>query len=187
MTTFAIDYDGTWTTDPEAFRSFAALLRRRGHRVLIVTARVSGHGEVERECGQHVDRILFAGAGLKRDNCEANGENVNVWIDDMPSMIGPPVPLIGADKIVDVETPPSNVVSLAAHRVHPGTEWISYCGQCIACGYQALHVAPIPDWAEAAPTPDCHKCGAPRAVLPRIEMPEQLNDGSAHAWTPPPE
>lgn len=93
--TFAIDYDGTWTADPEAFRAFASLLRRRGHRVLLVTARVSGHGEVERECSTYVDRVLFSGAAYKRECCEANGEAVHVWIDDMPGMIGPDVPLIG--------------------------------------------------------------------------------------------
>jgi hypothetical protein len=79
------------------------------------------------------------------------------------------------------------VINLAEHRSIPGTEWVSYCGQCIACGYQAMHVAAFPDWAETAPTPDCHKCGAVRAVLPRRSMPEQMNDGSAQPWVRPPE
>lgn len=87
--TFAIDYDGTWTADPEAFRAIATMLRRRGHRVLLVTARVSGHGEVERETAQHVDRVLFCGAEYKREHCAAVGESVDVWVDDMPGMIGP--------------------------------------------------------------------------------------------------
>lgn len=86
--TVAIDYDRTWTADPEAFAAFANLLRRRGHRVIIVTARVSGHGEVERECGSHVDRVLFSGAGYKREHAVANGETVQIWIDDMPETIG---------------------------------------------------------------------------------------------------
>ena len=88
MTTYSIDYDGTWTSDPEAFRAFSALLRRRGHRVLVITARVSGHGEVERECGPFVDRVLFSGANYKREHARAHGEIVHVWIDDMPEMIG---------------------------------------------------------------------------------------------------
>jgi hypothetical protein len=56
-----------------------------------------GHGGgLERECSPHVDRLLFSGAAYKREWCEAKGETVNVWVDDMPGMIGPDVPLIGA-------------------------------------------------------------------------------------------
>lgn len=93
--TIAIDYDGTWTADPAAFGAFACLLRKRGHRVLVVTARVSGHGEVARECEPHVDLVMYSGAAYKRDHCEALGEKVDIWIDDMPGMIGPDIPLIG--------------------------------------------------------------------------------------------
>jgi hypothetical protein len=96
--TFAIDFDGTWTADAESFQAFAAMLRERGHRVLIVTARVGGRGlgEVYFHCEKHVDRILSSGAEYKREHCEANGERVDVWVDDMPGMIGPDIPLIGA-------------------------------------------------------------------------------------------
>ncbi len=79
----------------EAFAAFANLLRRRGHRVIIVTARVSGVGEVYYRCEKHVDRILSSGADYKRDYAEAHGEKVSIWIDDMPGMIGPDIPLIG--------------------------------------------------------------------------------------------
>lgn len=80
----------------------------------------------------------------------------------------------------------ADIINMAERRPWPGTEWLSYPGQCTACGYQAMHVAAIPDWAEAAPTPDCHKCGAERSVLPRRVPPETFNDGSAKPWVPPP-
>jgi hypothetical protein len=96
MKTFAIDYDGTWTADPEAFAAFANLLRKRGHRVIIVTARVSGVGEVYFHCEKHVDRILASGASYKRDYATEHGETVNVWVDDMPEMIGPDVTIFGS-------------------------------------------------------------------------------------------
>lgn len=86
---FAIDYDATWTADPVAFAAFAQVLRSRGHRVLIVTARDSGHAEVERECGPHVDRVLLSRRTPKREYCEDNGERVNIWIDDRPWSVGP--------------------------------------------------------------------------------------------------
>lgn len=95
MSTIAIDYDGTWTADPELFRFIAARSWARGHRVLVVTARVSGHGEVTRECEPYVDRVLFSGAEYKRAHCDAMGEKVDIWIDDMPGMIGPDIPLVG--------------------------------------------------------------------------------------------
>ena len=101
MKTFAIDFDGTWTADPEAFKEIAKILKLNGHRVIIVTARISGSGVVERECGAFVDRILFSGAEYKRDFCEKNGEKVNIWIDDMPGMIGPDIPIIKIGEMED--------------------------------------------------------------------------------------
>lgn len=83
----AIDYDGTWTEDPDMFETLTTVMRMRSHRVLVVTARVSGEAEVERKCGPFVDRILFSGRTPKRDYCHEQGELVDVWIDDMPDLI----------------------------------------------------------------------------------------------------
>ena len=92
--TYAIDYDGTWTSDVEAFKAFASLLRRRGHTVIIVTSRASGGTEVERECKAHVDEIIFAGRSWKRAAAERAGYKPDVWIDDMPEMIGRPPQIV---------------------------------------------------------------------------------------------
>lgn len=94
MTTWAIDYDGTWTADPEAVAAFAALLRRRGHRVIVVTARASGHGEVMREASAHVDRVLFSGPTLKAVYAASQGESVQVWLEDNPEMVGSDVDVV---------------------------------------------------------------------------------------------
>lgn len=84
-----------------------------------------------------------------------------------------------------------DIIDLGSHRSVlrpiPGTKWMTWLGQCIGCGHQAMHIAPIPDWAAGPVTPDCHRCGAERAVLPMAEMPEQMNDGSAKPWAPPEE
>jgi hypothetical protein len=95
VSTYAIDYDGTWTSDPEAFRAFASLLRRRGHTVIIVTSRATGEAEVERECRPYVDGIVLAGRAWKRHAAENAGYKVNVWIDDMPEMIGRAPEIVG--------------------------------------------------------------------------------------------
>ena len=86
--TIVIDYDGTWTLDPIAFAAFARMMRGRGHRVIVITARATGHGEVERETSAHVDRVLFSRGAPKRDCAVENGESVSVWIDDDPESIG---------------------------------------------------------------------------------------------------
>ncbi len=36
---FAIDYDGTWSRDPDGFRLIVELLRARGHGCIMVTGR----------------------------------------------------------------------------------------------------------------------------------------------------
>jgi ribonucleotide monophosphatase NagD (HAD superfamily) len=87
MITVAIDYDGTWTADPEAFAAFANLLRKRGHRVIIVTARATNYAEVVKAVGKSVDRVIGTSGAAKRSYCEACGESVSIWIDDMPEMI----------------------------------------------------------------------------------------------------
>jgi hypothetical protein len=102
MSTFAIDYDGTWTADPGAFVAIASLLSLRGHRVIVVTSRIEGAADLARDCKPHVDRILFSSATYKRDYCTAAGEKVDVWIDDMPEMIAAGVPLLGASGFAEV-------------------------------------------------------------------------------------
>jgi hypothetical protein len=77
-----------------------------------------------------------------------------------------------------------DVVDLSTRRSVSGTAHMTWCGQCVACGHQAMHVSPIPDWAAAPATPDCHRCGATRSVLVRCEYPETFNDGTAVPWTP---
>jgi hypothetical protein len=94
-TTYAIDYDGTWTTDPEAFQAFASLLRRRGHTVIIVTARATGAAELEDACRPYVDDIVLAGREWKREAAKRSGYTVNVWIDDMPEAIGRTPTILG--------------------------------------------------------------------------------------------
>ncbi len=81
----------------------------------------------------------------------------------------------------------AGVILLAAHRTWPDTAWVTYCGQCIECGHQAMHVQALPDWAIAPPTVDCHHCGAARSVLLRRDLPAQMNDGTAQPWVHPPE
>lgn len=84
----AIDYDGTWTTDPEGWRQFYQLMTRRGHRVVMVTGRSGwtadmGRGELPRDM-----EIIYTKGQLKEHYVRTHrAYKVDIWIDDMPGMI----------------------------------------------------------------------------------------------------
>lgn len=84
--TFAFDYDGTWTRDPEGFRLMVELLRRRGHTCIMVTGRgdVGRFGAEVREAIGDFMPIVFAAGGWKAGAAERAGYKVAVWVDDMP-------------------------------------------------------------------------------------------------------
>ena len=84
----ALDYDGTYTTDPGLWHSFIAASRARGHRIFVVTMRFPSEGrELEQRLGQHVDRIIFTAREAKRRHVQRLGHDVDVWIDNHPEYI----------------------------------------------------------------------------------------------------
>lgn len=91
MATYGIDYDETWTTDPTLWTQFTRTAVSRGHRVVLVTNRVSRRpwGPEVRTAlrGVPVDGIVFAGAAPKRQAALQAGHRVDVWIDDSPQTV----------------------------------------------------------------------------------------------------
>lgn len=89
----AIDYDDTWTADPELWAGFCRMALARGHEVWCVTARPPAMmTEVTVTAGAVLgaDRCLTAGAEPKARAFERQtGKRVDIWIDDMPEMIQP--------------------------------------------------------------------------------------------------
>lgn len=88
----ALDFDNTYTADPELWIRFVDFARKRGHHVYIVTMRYD-HGwerdEVHKELVDHVDGMIFTSRAAKRKHCVDNhGMHFDVWIDDNPEMIG---------------------------------------------------------------------------------------------------
>lgn len=85
----AIDYDNTYSADPEGWTQVIKLMEGRGHQFVCVTGR-SNQGEF----GQQVIRainglipIVFAGEFWKKEAAAKNGWKVDVWIDDNPEYI----------------------------------------------------------------------------------------------------
>jgi len=73
----SLDYDGTYTRDPELWKQFVAIAKQRGHEVTIVTGR--SPAEVIRNVELP---IVYCSRTAKRNHFQ-----VDVWIDDEPQWI----------------------------------------------------------------------------------------------------
>lgn len=86
----AIDFDDTYTRDPQLWDNFISLALQSGHNVYCVTARANPNDEeVLGSIGQMVGRnnCYFTAMQGKRAYMNANKIIIHVWIDDMPDMI----------------------------------------------------------------------------------------------------
>lgn len=87
MTTFGIDFDDTYTSDPELFALFVEAAIMRGHRCVIVTQRASCfEPDLRQVVGAGLEIIYCAGM-TKAEGCAAAGVQVDVWMDDYPDAI----------------------------------------------------------------------------------------------------
>jgi Glycosyl transferase 4-like len=80
----AIDYDGTYTADPEMWEAFARYAKMRGHEVHLVTMR---HPSESVRIGQHITTVHYTDRKGKREYMLARELHVGIWIDDMPDFI----------------------------------------------------------------------------------------------------
>lgn len=86
----ALDFDNTYTRDPELWYSFTNYSRMRGHTVILVTARFDQHMA---EVKTRVDGIFSASQifntsmAPKREFMQSKRVSVDIWIDDCPEMI----------------------------------------------------------------------------------------------------
>ena len=85
----SLDYDGTYTLDPEFWDDFIATIRTRGHKVYCVTMRYPGvEGNPVRDAlVGRVDEIIFTGRRAKLEYLSYLNINPDIWIDDQPHFI----------------------------------------------------------------------------------------------------
>ena len=84
----SLDYDNTYTRDPNFWNDFIALAKRNGHTVYCVTLRSPSEGkDVEAQLADKVERILYTSRKAKQPFCFAQGISIDVWLDDMPFFI----------------------------------------------------------------------------------------------------
>ena len=81
----AIDYDETYTEDPEFWDYMIYFAKSRGHSVICATMRYESEGEeVMAALGEKVERIIFTGRKAKHKFVQEAGYYPSVWIDDSP-------------------------------------------------------------------------------------------------------
>lgn len=79
----AVDYDGTFTTDPELWRAFVKEAAYRGHDVAIVTGRIAEDTEgVQAEADHLGIPVVYTEGEQKQDVYGAD-----IWIDDRPDHV----------------------------------------------------------------------------------------------------
>ena len=82
----AIDFDGTYTTDPELWDEIVDRLLARGHSVWCVTSRIANQKNRREVVIPNVTTI-FCGMAAKIWHMETNvGIKIDIWIDDDPAM-----------------------------------------------------------------------------------------------------
>lgn len=88
---FALDYDGTYTADPELWGYFINKAQILGHKVICVTARLNEecqHHELKRALPGGIP-VIFCGSKPKRQHAlEEHGIEIDIWLDDYPEGIG---------------------------------------------------------------------------------------------------
>lgn len=84
----SLDYDNTYTLDPEMWNAIIDVIKLRGHKVYVVTLRTPSEGDdVRRQLADKVEAIIFTARSAKMDCVQMLGISIDVWIDDMPWFI----------------------------------------------------------------------------------------------------
>lgn len=86
----SVDFDNTYTNDPVTFNKVIKIFQDAGHTVVCVTFRTPAMGaDVLRTIGSLIgkDNCFFSSGELKKPFMEAQGIEVDIWIDDMPEII----------------------------------------------------------------------------------------------------
>ena len=85
---FGLDWDGTFTEDPELWRIFVTHAKLRGHDVTIITTRDANNIETIRNEAHRLGIEVLPCNGLpKIQVADEAGILVHVWIDDMPGLL----------------------------------------------------------------------------------------------------
>lgn len=91
----ALDYDGTYTNDPDLWLAFVDDAVEKGHQVTVVTMRYPSEAtsldprlmRLLNTQGPLVRRLVCTSRAAKQPYCQVEGLQIHVWIDDNPKAI----------------------------------------------------------------------------------------------------
>jgi hypothetical protein len=102
----AIDYDDTYTRDPEWWSAVIGFGVKRGHRFVCVTGRNEPPDPIREPPLPSGVPVVCSAGKLKDPAARRAGFHVDVWIDDMPGLIKGSQMLEGLEDIC-TPTPPT--------------------------------------------------------------------------------
>lgn len=83
----ALDYDGTYTKDPDLWQKFITDAHAKNHQVILATMRYEHEQEDMCQILTSRVKVIFTGRQAKREFLRNLGIVPHVWIDDMPDLI----------------------------------------------------------------------------------------------------
>jgi hypothetical protein len=112
----ALDYDGTYTEDPDFWKNFIVAAEAKGHRVIIVTMRYASEG-IKKDLESFVgnENVFYSSRTAKRPYMKNIGIKPNIWIDDHPQSV-----FMDAEQIWGVSLPEGHTDSRNAVRNNEG-------------------------------------------------------------------
>ncbi len=90
MVLIALDYDGTYTADPDMWNEFISSAKMHGHEIYCVTMRIAGveSFDVERALSGRVDKIIYTNRKAKKQSVRMQcNRDPDIWIDDNPDWL----------------------------------------------------------------------------------------------------
>ncbi len=81
----ALDYDNTYTLDPDGWNIFIETMISRGHEIYIVTHRHYELDKIPHDIKIHI--IYTNGVAKKLYTWAFHGVEIDVWIDDKPETV----------------------------------------------------------------------------------------------------
>lgn len=80
----ALDYDKTYTADPQLWNKFIEDAKKSGHKIICLTMRKYPDEQIK---NMPVSTIHYTDRQAKKTWADENGIIVDIWIDDKPAWL----------------------------------------------------------------------------------------------------
>lgn len=88
MTSISLDYDGTYTADPELYLEFTKEAILRGHKIYVVTMRYPSElASIDPKLVEVATMVIPTSRQAKRPFVKSLGIEINIWVDDNPRAV----------------------------------------------------------------------------------------------------